>query len=195
MVRNTSWDWAKFEVCFHKWMDISENSSYGVSFLNDCKYGVSVNDNEVGLSLIKSGMYPNPHADREHHHILYSIYPHMGDWRAAGTVAMAYGLNNPMRAVCKQTESGAGHPGALLSWDASNVVLEAVKPAEDGEGWIARLYEAYGSRTRVTLQMPDGASRVWQTNLLEQKEEELEITDGSITLWLTPYEIVTLYIR
>ena len=194
MVRNTSWYWAKFEVCFLKWMDISENSSYGVSFLNDCKYGVSVNDNEVGLSLIKSGMYPNPHADREHHHILYSIYPHMGDWRTAGTVAMAYELNNPMQAVCKRTENGDRKPGALLAWDASNVVLETVKPAEDGEGWIARLYEAYGSRTCMTVQLPDGVRRVWRTNLLEQKEEELEIAGGSITLWLTPYEIMTLYI-
>lgn len=104
-VRNTSWDQAKFEVCYHKWMDVSEGG-YGAAFLNDCKYGVSVEENTVGLSLIKCGLYPNPSADREPHHAVYSVYPHMGTWQETGIVKEAYALNNPM--VVLHSENAGG---------------------------------------------------------------------------------------
>ena len=81
---NTSWDFARFEVCHHKWLDISE-AGYGVSFLNDCKYGCSVHEGVVGLSMLKSATYPNPDADKEYQEFTYSIYPHLEGWREAGT--------------------------------------------------------------------------------------------------------------
>lgn len=71
---NTSWDFARFEVCHHKWLDVAENG-YGVSVLNDCKYGVSVHDGVIGLSMLKSATDPNPAADKEHHSFTYVIYP------------------------------------------------------------------------------------------------------------------------
>ena len=82
---NTSWDFAKFEVCHHKWMDVSEDG-YGVSMLNDCKYGVGVRNGVIGMSMLKSAIHPNPEADKELHEFTYSIYPHQGGWREAGTV-------------------------------------------------------------------------------------------------------------
>ena len=86
---NTSWDAARFEVCHHKWMDVSEDD-FGVSFLNDCKFGCHVHDGVVGLTMLKSALYPNPDADKERHQFTYSIFPHTGSWKTAGTVDEAY---------------------------------------------------------------------------------------------------------
>ena len=93
--QNTSWDVARFESCGQKWMDLSEGH-YGVSMLNDCKYGHSVKDSNMALTLIKSGTEPNPTTDQEEHVFTYAIYPHAQGWRAAGTVAQAYKLNQPL---------------------------------------------------------------------------------------------------
>ncbi len=92
---NTSWDEARFESCAHKWMDLSEGH-YGVSLLNDCKYGHSVKDSNMALTLVKSGIVPNETTDQEEHFMSYAIYPHKEDWRAGGTVPEAYAMNQPI---------------------------------------------------------------------------------------------------
>ncbi len=94
---------AKFEVCFHKWLDIGEYG-YGVSFLSDCKYGVSILDSQVEMTLLKSRNYPNPQADRGHHEFVYSVFPHQEDWQRAGTVVQAYEINNPVVTAVKPYE-------------------------------------------------------------------------------------------
>lgn len=135
--QNTSWDQARFESCGQKWIDVSEGH-YGISLLNDCKYGHSVHNGEMALTLIKSGTEPNPVADQEMHVFTYALYPHAETWRSAETVAQAYFLNQPVRA----TAGGiAGEAYSLASVDAKNVILETVKQAEDGDGVIVRLYE------------------------------------------------------
>jgi alpha-mannosidase len=88
--RNTSWDWARFETCAHKWVDLSEGD-YGVSLLNDCKYGHDVQGNVIRLTLLRGPTYPDPDADQGEHHFTYSLLPHRGDWRA-GTVPASYAL-------------------------------------------------------------------------------------------------------
>lgn len=95
---NTSWDKARFESCGQKWMDFSEGH-YGVSLLNDCKYGHSVRDGVIGLTLIKCGVEPNPNADVEMHTFTYALFPHAGTWKEAGTVEESYQLNLPAYAV------------------------------------------------------------------------------------------------
>ncbi|HEY66568.1 MAG TPA: alpha-mannosidase, partial [Caldilineae bacterium] len=92
--RNTSWDWARFETAVHKWADLSEGD-YGVSLLNDCKYGNDVQDNVLRLSLLRSPDFPDPHADEGHHEFTYALFPHSGDWRN-GTVRAGYELNDPL---------------------------------------------------------------------------------------------------
>jgi alpha-mannosidase len=94
--RNTSWDQARFEVWAHRWVDLSE-SDYGVSLLNDGRYGHDVHDSTLRISLARGPTYPDPHADEGAHVVTYSLYPHLGDWRAGGTVAAAYALNRPVR--------------------------------------------------------------------------------------------------
>src|SRR5215471_15084848 len=102
--RNTSWDIARFEVCAHRWIDLSEGG-YGVSLLNDSKYGHDVHDNVVRLTLLKSGIYPDAHADEGLHRFTYSLLPHEGDWREAQSVRRAYELNVPVVCVSGQAKA------------------------------------------------------------------------------------------
>ena len=188
---NTSWDKARFEVCGQKWMDFSEGH-YGVSLLNDCKYGHSVRDGVIGLTLIKSGIEPNPVADQEEHVFTYALYPHAGTWRDAGTVRESYFLNQPLRTV------DGGAPGAVFSFagvEQSNVVLETVKQAENGDGTVLRLYESENARTKTVLRLPAGVTKAYSCNLLEEIEEELAIQDGKVCFLTKPYEIKTILLR
>ncbi len=112
---NTSWDVARFEVCGHRWADLSEGG-YGVSLMNDCKYGYDIKDGEIRLTLLKSGIEPNPVADQEEHWFTYSIYPHAGDWKTASTTRAAYSLNVPLRAEVV---------GATAGWKPSEKPVHA----------------------------------------------------------------------
>lgn len=92
--RNTSWDAARFEVCAHKWADLSE-AGYGVALLNDCKYGCDIHDGVMRLSLLRAPTHPNPNADRGAHTFTYALLPHEGDYRTGGVVREGYALNCP----------------------------------------------------------------------------------------------------
>ncbi len=188
---NTSWDKARFESCAQKWMDYSEGN-YGVSLLNDSKYGHSVRDGVIGLTLLKSGIEPHPNADVELHEFVYSLYPHQGTWRQADTVREAYNLNYPAYAL---TGKGKQESYSFVSADQKNAVLETVKQAEDGKGVIIRMYECENSRVRTTLSIPAEYSRAYVTNLLEEPEEELIVKEGKIEVWLKPYEIKTILLQ
>ena len=138
---NTSWDMARFESCGQKWIDLSEGH-YGVSLLNDCKYGHSVKDSNMAITLIKSGIEPNPTTDQEEHTFTYALYPHAENWRAAGTVAEAYKLNQPLMTVVHAQECGKDacpESFSFASVNAGNVILETVKKAEDGNGTVLRM--------------------------------------------------------
>lgn len=189
---NTSWDFAKFEVCVHKWLDLGEDD-YGVSFLNDCKYGCSVKNSVVGLSMLKSGIFPNPQADQEYHEFTYSIYPHKGGWREAGTVNMAYQLNNPPVAVRKKNDTGFLKPSmSFVSTNCPGVVIEAVKRGEDDDSVIIRLYECFNRRTEVVLKSELGIQSVYECNMLEEDESELAADNGKVSFVMRPYEIKTV---
>ncbi|MCC8066750.1 MAG: glycosyl hydrolase-related protein [Clostridiales bacterium] len=191
---NTSWDFARFEVCSHKWLDVSEDG-YGVSILNDCKYGCSVRDSVIGLSMLKSGIYPNPDADKEHHTFWYSICPHAGDFREGATVAKAYALNNPYRAVTCSGTADKTAACSLVSSSADNVVIETVKQQEDGEDLIIRLYECYNRRTDVELSFGFAVAEASECNMLEREETPLALEDGKLILQVRPYEIRTLRVK
>ena len=185
---NTSWDKARFESCGQKWIDLSEGH-YGVSMLNDCKYGHSVKDSDMALTLIKSGIEPNPVADQEEHYFTYAIYPHAEKWQEAKTVEQAYDLNQPAIAVA------GGKPGSLLSKasvDRSNVVLETIKCAESGHGIIIRMYESENALTKTNLVVEGNYNKAFACNLLEEEESELELKDGVVCVQLKPYEVVTV---
>ncbi len=190
--KNTTWDIARFEVCGHKWADISE-AGYGLSLMNDCKYGYSADENSIALTLLKSSTYPNPEADREVHHFTYSILPHAGGWREADTPKMAYMLNVPLMAAAGRGTETALPPFARV--DRKNVIIETVKRELAGEDTVLRLYECFGARTEVTLTLGETPGSVRIVNLLEEDIRDADPDGNRVTLTLKPYEIVTLKVR
>ena len=191
--RNTTWDQARFEVCAHKWADISE-AGYGTALLNDCKYGYDIHDSVIRLTLLKSGIFPNPDADQGEHTFTYSLLPHEGDFRSGKVVQEAYDLNCPL--VCTQVEGTGLGSYSFLELEEENILSDTVKLAEDGEGIIVRFYESYGKRTNahVSFSVTEGA-RYYECTCMEEELECLSKEAGPLTLTFKPYEIKTIKIK
>jgi alpha-mannosidase len=184
---NTSWDMARFESCGQKWVDVSEGH-YGVSILNDCKYGHSIKDGNIGLTLIKSGILPNPTTDQEEHYFTYSLYPHGGNWRDGNTVQEAYKLNQPSYTAIG---GNAGDIDSLVSVDKKNVMIETVKLAEDNSGIIIRLYEYENALTKVKVNFNNNFVSVKECDLLENEIESVQKDSNHFITTIKPYEIKT----
>ena len=188
---NTSWDVAEFEVCAHKWADVSEGD-FGVSLLNNSKYGHDIKDGNMRLTLLKSSCDPNPDADKEVHNFVYSIYSHEGSWKEAGTTQRAYELNNPLVTVVE--EAHAGNISSNLSFvklDKENVMIEVIKKAEDTEHLIVRMYEFHNKRTDVTMEFYKELSEICECNLMERDLETLNMDGNKTSFRINPYEIKT----
>jgi alpha-mannosidase len=190
---NTSWDVARFEVCAHKWADLSE-PGYGVALLNDCKYGYDIFGNVIRLSLLRAPTWPDPVADRGHHRFSYRLFPHEGDLRDAGVIDAGYDLNVPLLVVTTSPSAGDRDSSAsLVSVDAPNVVIEVVKRCDDDEeALVIRMYEAWGRRGPVTLSAPWVIGRAALTDLLEREVAPIPIGTATVTLNVAPFQIVTL---
>jgi len=190
--RNTSWEQAQYEVCGHRFADVSERG-YGVSLLNDCKYGYDVQGSTLRLSLLRAPKWPDITADLGEHEFTYSLYPHAGDWRTAHTVRKAAELNHAMPVVVSEQRKGT-LPSCLsfIPFKSQEVVLDTIKPAEDGNGIILRFYESSGGRETVSLSWPNALKNAYVSNALEEQFEELEMTKGTIELQFSPYEIKTV---
>ena len=191
--RNTSWDWARFETCAQKWVDLSEGN-YGVSLLNDCKYGHDVQGSVLRLSLLRAPTSPDPEADQGEHRFTYSLLPHAGPWSAA-TAAQAYFLNDPLVVARGAPGDGAGSSLSLFSLDAPNAAIETVKAAEDGRGLIVRLYEFQRMRGEVALKCAFPLAAAWRANLLEEDQEPLPVDGDTLRFQLRPYQILTLRLQ
>ena len=171
------------------------DEDYGVSLLNDCKYGLSgikTENNSVNLklSLKKSGNHPDVSGDEGVNEFTYSILPHAGAFSVPTVVADSYLLNIP--AVVAEGKFDAE---ALVTVDADNIICETVKPAEDNvHDYVLRLYEAERSRTNCTISIP-GAKKAYITNMLEENKEELTLVDGKAELSFRPFEIKTIYVE
>jgi alpha-mannosidase len=186
--RNTPWDRAKFEVPAHRWVDLSE-PSYGVSLLNSGKYGHSADGNVLGISLLRSPIYPDPHADEGDHEFVYAIYPHRGTWRN-GTVRAAQELHSPLR-------HSAGDPSvlhpSLFRLRGDPLELACLKRAEDSDDVLVRLYEPNGNRGQSILEFARGLERASIVNILEEQLEELRIEDGRrVIVSFTPFRVISL---
>lgn len=186
---NTSWDYARFETVGHQWADLSERG-YGVSLLNDCKYGYDVKDHVLRLTLIKSAMVPDPTADQGEHEFTYSLLPHIGDWYSGGTVQSAWSLNNPLTyAPGKPVEPSF----SLLQLSCDHVMIDAVKKAEDLDAFIIRFHEFAGIRGQTSIRS-DASIKSWQEcDLLERPIGERQY-NGLISVPLKPYELKTLIV-
>lgn len=182
---NNSWDVAKFEVCGHKWADLSE-TGYGVSLLNDCKYGHNIKDNAIKLTLLRAPKHPDTHADMGEHDFTYSLYPHMGSLVEGGTIEAANELNLPAQVVCGAFADGR----CIAKVSDASVQIDVVKKAEDEECIIVRMHECRGGRSKVTLSSEYPVKKMVPCNLLEHDVDEA-MDGASVELVFKPFEIKT----
>lgn len=188
---NTSWDIARFEVCGHKWADLSEEG-YGVSLLNDCKYGYDIKDGVMRLSLLKSSTWPHPRADKEKHLFTYALYPHIGNVLQGNTIEMGYQLNVPVIGKLIHPQKGSlPEAFGLVELDQRNVFIESIKEAEDDDAMILRLYEAKQKRCFVAMKLNLDVENVFLCNLLEENIEKVELHNNVLTFEIKSYEIKT----
>ena len=176
----------RFEVANQKWTALMEENR-GCAVLNDCKHGVNVDGNSINLTLLKSALAPDMTADKGRQVFSYAFYAWNTSFADSPLVQEAYDLNVPVMST-----SGEGGEQSLFSVDAPNIIIEAVKPAEDGEGVVVRLYEAKRMATRCTLTTALPAVHAAQTNMLEETEQDLALNDGQIALDFRPFEIKTI---
>jgi alpha-mannosidase len=194
--RNNSWEMAKFEVPALRWADLSDRSR-GFSLINESKYGYDAKGNVLRLSLLRSPTWPDPDADRGHHQFSYSLYSHSGDWKRALTVRHGYEFNYPLRAFQVEPHGGSLPPQhSFISIEGDNVVLTALKKAEDGDALLLRLYEWAGKAGNVRISLPEGANSASLTNLMEKVESApLSFTQHQLTIPVHPYEIVSVRVE
>ncbi len=186
---NTSWDQAKFESVAHRFADLSERN-YGVSILNDCKYGHDIKDNVLRISLLRAGTHPDHLQDQGVHTFTYALLPHKGDFIEGRVVQEAFALNEPMQVM----EGKSVLPyDSFLSFDNDQVEVDAVKKSEDGQYIVIRFHEFAGSKQNVTVKPGFGYQTWAQCDLRERPITEF--VTGEISMSLHPYEIMTILVK
>jgi alpha-mannosidase len=191
--RNNSWEKAQFEVPAMRWADLGDGK-HGLSVINTSKYGYDAVGNTLRMTLLRSPKWPDPEADMGHHHFHYALYPHAGTWKDALTVRHGWEYNYPLTAVVTTAHAGslpAEHSFASVS--PENVVLTAVKKAEDAKGLIFRVYEWAGKEATAEFHVPPGATGATVTNMMETPEgSPLAVMGDVVKVPIHPYEILTV---
>lgn len=188
---NTSWDRARFESVAQQWVDLSERN-YGVSLLNNCKYGHDIKDNVMRLTLLKSATHPDPVQDQGEQNFTYSLLPHSGDFIDGNTVKHAYELNQPLKFIKGMLKSEVKKQ--LFKFNDANILVDAIKKAEDEDMIIIRFHDYSGSRQNVSIDSDYEITGWMETNLMEKPIENLR-NENSINVVVNPYEIKTLMIK
>jgi alpha-mannosidase len=189
--RNTSWEHARFEVSGHKWADLSD-SSYGVSLMNDCKYGYDIRENVMRLSLLRAPTAPDPEADQGEHWFTYALHPHKAGLES--TIEWAYDLNVPLIAKREGTHEG-DLPSEFSFISAEGVIIGAVKRAEDDDSLIIRCYEPLGRWTKAKIKIASDIKEAVECDLLERPTGKVEISDSTLLFDVHPFEIKTFKLR
>lgn len=190
----TLWEKARFEAPALKWADLSA-AGFGISLLNDCKYGYDIHGNVMKISLLRAPLWPDPTADRGKHTFTYALYTHKGRWNEAETVRRGYELNNPMVTVFSGRHKGIFPPEfSFFQVQATGVILDTLKKEEKGDGLIVRLYEAHGRDERAALRFYKAPRQVYETDLLENKVRQVKTKGAELMLDFKKYEIKTLLI-
>jgi alpha-mannosidase len=195
---NTSWDRARFEASMHRWVAMHEGD-YAVGLVNDCKYAYDAKGQSLRLTLIKSGTYPFDGADQEEHRFRYGLTVASGDTlptianRAAEFSAPLYAIELAAVPAVDAVGEAPRTTTGLVSIDAPNVAISAVKPADDGRGIIIRLFEQANRRARLNLAFGFDIATAYICSMTEEEIEEIRLEGASaLGLELRPFEIVTL---
>ncbi|RKY85093.1 hypothetical protein DRQ09_07750, partial [candidate division KSB1 bacterium] len=177
--RDTPWEKARFEVSAHYWADLSDES-YGVSLLNNCKYGHDIKDNVIRLTLLRSPLSPDPMADRGKSSAIYSLYPHSGDWKKANTVQKGYELNYPLlSSFITKSKGNLPLEYSFFSLEPGNLILTTIKKREDDNSFIIRLYESAGKCSKGKLKFFKEPQKVMEVDLMENPVKDI-IFSGNI---------------
>ena len=189
--RNTSWDEAKFEVCAHKWADLSEYGC-GVALMNDCKYGYSVLGGDISLSLLKSATQPYHNGDMVELDFTYSLFVHNGDFKAAGVIEEATLLNNPV--IYKKVRGNGTLPESYSFASSSNpaVIIDCIKKADKSDAVILRMYESHDSKAKTEIKLGFDVKKAFACDTLENELYEIPVTNNTLELNLKNFELVTL---
>ncbi len=192
---NTTWEFAQFEESMHKWVDLSDNS-FGLSIINDCKYGCDVKDGRIRPTLFRCATRPNTIQDREFHSFTFSIYPHEYAAKDSAVVREAYNVNFPMYAVPVKAQKGTlSNEYSLVSAMDDNVVIETVKVAEDSDEIIVRAYETWNAQTSTRISFCDEIESATECNLLEEDDVAVDFVNNSFETTFKPFEIKTFKIK
>lgn len=190
--RNTDWEKARFEVPAIRWADLSDGK-YGVSLLNDSKYGYDIKDNVMRLTLLRSPLWPDPMADRGKHQFSYALYPHKGDWKEANTVQRGYEFNYPLLAIFTDSHPGELPPSfSFFKASPSNIILVTIKKAEDRENLILRLYESEGKESEALVEFFHRPKKIYELDLMENRLHPVPFKKNSLSLKFGKSEIKTL---
>ena len=185
--RSRPFDADRFEVANHKWTALAEENR-GCAVLNDSKYGVNVLGNTINLTLLKSPLAPDMYADLGVQTFTYAFYAWNGCFADSDVVREGYDLNIPALIA-----PGDGGTASLFAVDAPNVVIEVVKPAEDGSpDVVVRLYESKRMATRATLTTTLPVNSAALTDMLENVQAALPCDGGAIPLEFRPFEVKTV---
>ncbi|MBE9038379.1 glycoside hydrolase family 38 C-terminal domain-containing protein, partial [aff. Roholtiella sp. LEGE 12411] len=200
---------AKWEVPALRWADLTgqikaDEDVYGVSLLNDCKYGYDSQSNQLRLTLLRSANWPDPEADRGFHEFTYALYPHAGSWESAHTVRRGYELNIPLQVILNPfgenphpnstlSTSKEGLRGSFLDLSSENLILMALKPSEDDpQQLIVRCYECHGETAELSLQSDLKLSIKQTVDLLERSSAvTTEFSSEQQILTIQPWKIAS----
>ncbi|XP_076033837.1 alpha-mannosidase 2C1-like [Oratosquilla oratoria] len=188
---NTSWDSARYEVCGHKWADLSE-PDWGLAVLNDSKYGWMGRGNKLSLSLLRSPKAPDAECDMRDHTFKYALLPHLDTLQKAGVVQRGYEFNNALR-IARVPEAQV-KVRSLISVEGDGIVLHTVKPTDDASGdLLLRVFECHGCKSKARLNLEMMASGVFASNGMEDKDKAIPFTANSnhthFDISLTPFAI------
>jgi alpha-mannosidase len=190
--RKTPWEKARFEVSAIRWADLSDGE-YGISLLNDSKYGHDIKGNVLRLTLLRSPLWPDPMADRGRHQFSYALYPHQGDWKEAKTVQKGYEFNYPLLSFFADTQEGEFPPSSsYFEASPSNIILATVKKAEDRDSLILRLYEAEGKETEGVVKFLHQPKEIFELDLMENRLGSVLVEENETPLRFGKSEIKTL---
>ncbi len=197
MKPSNSFEEAKFEVCCQKWVDMS-NDKLGLAVLNDCKYGYGIKDGVLSLTVLKSESYPYEDASMEVTTFTYSLYPHKYNYQRSKVIEEAYAVNRPLLYIHidknSLTKPTLESQKSFFELEGDGVYLETIKKAEEGEGFVCRLYEGHGKSNEAYLKPSFDFKAAYLCNLLEKEIKRLEVVDGRIKISLGKFEIGTIKI-
>jgi alpha-mannosidase len=192
--RNTTWQQSRFEVCHHKWADLSE-AGFGVALINDGKYGISLEENTMGLTLLRSSIRPDVYSDKGRHSFTYALLPHKGSPEEGGINEAAWQFNVPLKVF----SAGTGKVDTLMKLSPDNLHLQAVKKTEGEErerSFIVRFAELHGKRGKGVYSFNKEIKQAFKVNLLEDEEKQagFKVEKGELNFDYKPYEILSFKI-